>query len=249
LTSSPRTRTDLPSLFVLALPRSLSSHVFEVACAALGLRAPTWTSAGEVLNFERWRMLPGEGLHEHRFVTKDDAVRFEQLSHLLDDLVQPSGRAYKDVVQPFVAAYWIAGPLGRSLRAMRIDRPVADVAWSMLHAGWDYPAAASKLDGDRIDQLLSGLLLARRTHKETGTVELQFDQLLQNPSALTETLAQLYPEATITEEWNDDADFQAHSRTVLDRRRTPLWQELDERTRNLCARSSGASAEPEQAHG
>ncbi len=225
---------NLPSLFVIALPRSLSSWTFERACASLRLSAPTWTSAGEILNTERWRMLR-EARDGDRFTPEDDAARFEQWSCFLDDTVRPRGRAYKDVVQPFVTARWLAGAHGRTLRVMRIHRPLADIAWSMLHAGWQYPARVAMAGTDDIDRLLSGLLRAHAALAQPTAVEVDFDALITNPHTLALALARLYPEVTMPETLFDDADFRAHSDTVLARRNTPLWRELDARIQALAS--------------
>jgi hypothetical protein len=44
---------ELGSLFVVSLPRSLSSLLYVAAARALGLAEPAWTSDGEILNRER----------------------------------------------------------------------------------------------------------------------------------------------------------------------------------------------------
>ena len=48
-----RAHAELGSLFVVSLPRSLSSLLYVAAAHALGLAEPTWTSDGEILNRDR----------------------------------------------------------------------------------------------------------------------------------------------------------------------------------------------------
>jgi hypothetical protein len=229
----------LPTLFVIALPRSLSTQVFESARSVLSLAAPGWTSAGEILNRGRWRMLEREDDGD-RFTPATQTARFEQWSRFLDDVVRPRGHAYKDVVQPFVCARWLAQSqaCGRDLRVLRLRRPLADVAWSMLQAGWRYPMRAAVTGDHDIDRLLSGLLQARDALSAPAAVEIAFDALLRNRDALVEALRRLYPEV----EWQpahfpdtrfQEADFRAHSASVLERRNTPQWRMLDARIRAI----------------
>lgn len=220
MTPSPE---SLPSLFVIALPRSLSTHVHEAARAALSLATPAWTSAGEILNAGRWRMLASEDDGD-RYVTADDGIRFDTWQRFLDDVVVRRGRAYKDVVQPFVCAHWLART--DDLRVLRIRRPVADVAWSMLEAGWRYPARAAHAGRDEIDRLLSGLLRARDALAGVPAAELDFDALLEAPHALSDALATLYPGIDRPYTPPGDADFDVHARSVLQRRTTPRWRDL-----------------------
>ena len=44
---------ELSSLFVVSLPRSLSSLLYVAAARAIGLSQPAWTSDGETLNRDR----------------------------------------------------------------------------------------------------------------------------------------------------------------------------------------------------
>ena len=44
---------ELGSLFVVSLPRSLSSFLYVAAARAIGLAEPAWTSDGEILNRDR----------------------------------------------------------------------------------------------------------------------------------------------------------------------------------------------------
>ncbi len=231
----------LPSLFVVALPRSLSTWVFESARACLQLRSPSWTSAGEILNVGRWAMLSQDSDGD-RFTQERDAVRFERWSCFLDTVVRPCDHAYKDVVQPFVTAHWLSENNGRSLRLLRVNRPVADVAWSMLEAGWHYPAVAASAALPDVDRLLCGLLRARAAFAQLQAVDIEFDALIQRSSVLAEVLARLYPGVALHAIPPGDADFRAYSRTVLARRSTARWRMLQARIEQL----SSSQEEPGQ---
>src|ERR1043166_8730279 len=97
------------SLFVISLPRSLSTLTYHAARRALSLEEPVWTSDGEVLNNDRYVMYDGVPHDLGRKFTRpdtEDAIA-ERMSAFLDQTVRPCGFAYKDVVQPFVAARWL----------------------------------------------------------------------------------------------------------------------------------------------
>ena len=168
-----------------------------------------------------------------RFTTEREVVRFERWSCFLADVVWPRGHAYKDVVQPFVAAHWLAGEHGRAVQVLRVSRPLADIAWSMLKAGWRYPATAAVDGTDDTDRLLSGLLRARVALAKPRAAVVDFDALVQNPQTLIGALAQLYPEIEAAEAPSEDANFREYSQIVLERRCTPLWRDLDARIRRL----------------
>lgn len=130
------------SLFVLGLPRSFSSQTYEIARQALGLRQPTWTSAGEILNLDR--MAPPQAADLGPLLKFSPAARdptvAARIGSFLERVTEPQGWAYKDVVQPLVLSAW-AG-LGR-FRVLKIHRDLVDVTFSMLKRGWFYPYAAA----------------------------------------------------------------------------------------------------------
>jgi len=136
--SPPSTPT---SLFLLALPRSFSSKTYSVACGALGLEEPGWTTAGEILN--RDRLSPGRA-QALRAVEKftspgDDPDAAAALEGFLGENTSPRGFAYKDVTQPLFLSSWSG--LAR-FRVLRIHRELHDVAFFMLKRGWYYPYVA-----------------------------------------------------------------------------------------------------------
>lgn len=218
-----------PSLFVIALPRSLSTVVYEHAAAALNLRMPAWTSAGEILNGDRLVLTHGED-GSRKFTPPERSVEFTRVQRFLDDVVQPAGVAYKDVVQPFATADWLHD---KNLHVLHIRRPLADVAWSFERAGWHYPAQAVPARGDDTERLLGGLLRAARTLASVRAVTLDFDAAIDDEAALRDALRTLYPQRSLAPiRYRDDA-FLAYARDVRERRRHPRWRLLDERIREL----------------
>lgn len=213
-----------PSLFVVALPRSLSTVVYEQAAAALRLRSPLWTTAGEILNGDRV-VLSGSEEGSLKFTPPERSADFTRLLRFLDDVVHPTGAAYKDVVQPFAAAHWLRE---RSLPVLYVRRPLADVAWSFERAGWRYPiAAATEHGGDR-ERLLAGLARAARALAAIKqAVVLDFDDALDDEGALYDALRRLYSQAELQPIRYRDAAFVDYAREVRERRRDAHWQALD----------------------
>src|SRR5437763_607414 len=48
----------LTSLFLVSLPRSLSGIIYHAIRRSVRLNAPAWTTDGEVLNLDRFALLP-----------------------------------------------------------------------------------------------------------------------------------------------------------------------------------------------
>jgi hypothetical protein len=96
---------------------------------------------GEILNLDRMAAYRGPRVDEcAKFTTSElNPDLFAQITDFLSEVTVPEGFIYKDVVQPFVVSAWPG--LGR-LRAIRIERDIAEVAFSMLHQGWYYPREA-----------------------------------------------------------------------------------------------------------
>jgi hypothetical protein len=219
------------SLFLVSLPRSLSSLLYQRIRPALGLREPVWTSDGEVLNLHRFAHLPDgmevEGLRFTR--PDDDAGRFDRLLAFLDQAVVRQGFFYKDVVQPFVAARWLPAS---GLAVLRIERPLADVAWAMLDRGWSYPqaavAGAHGESGDPERDLLAGLARAERALAAVPAAVVRYEELIEDEAPLAAALRSLYGDVDLAEppRYLDDG-FRAVRDEVLARRRTERWRRLD----------------------
>lgn len=157
------------SLFILSLPRSLSTRVYRIARYALALQKPSWTHNGEILNHDlfvlsKWPKLLDEG---HKYVTREnDPGRFAHIQEFLDQAARPTEMIYKDVVHPFVLAEW------RGLEAfcvLKIQRDLVEVAEAVLRRGWAYPRAAAprndptlRSPGPRFARLYVWSTLARR---------------------------------------------------------------------------------------
>lgn len=54
-------RNKVPSLFVVSLPRSLSTLIYHAVRQSVGLEEPIWTSDGEIMNLDRFRADAGAG--------------------------------------------------------------------------------------------------------------------------------------------------------------------------------------------
>lgn len=208
------------SLFLVSLPRSLSSLLYGAIRSALGLAEPVWTSDGEILNLHRFAHLPAaaeiEGL---RFThPSSDPSRFDRLVSFLDHAVVRDEYLYKDVVQPFVVARWLPTS---GLPALRIERPVADVAYAMADRGWYYPRAAADSDGGPEWQLVEGLARAARALAEIPGPMVRYDDLIHDEEPLAAALRSIYG-AVPTPRYLDDGFREARDQ-VLRRRATEQW--------------------------
>jgi hypothetical protein len=218
-----------PSLFIVSLPRSLSTEVHQHSCAALSLRSPRWTSAGEILNGDR---LAVSGAIGPRFTLPNNRYLYEQLFDFLDDVVNPTGYCYKDVVQPFVVSGWLPA---QNLRVLRIDRPLADVAWSMQRARWDYPMLAAHDRQGKIDQMLDGLLAASRALAALFAETITFDQMIADDEVLRAALQRLYPDFEVPPIRLVDESFAGHRDSILERRNSAEWKNLERRLSELAS--------------
>jgi hypothetical protein len=211
------------SLFVVSLPRSLSSLLYQTLRRTLGLAEPVWTSDGEVLNLHRFAHLPdGSDVEGLRFTDPArDPERFERLVAFLDQTVEREGFLYKDVVQPFVVARWLPGS---GVAALRIERPLADVAFAMSERGWLYPRMAANRDGGPERELIAGLIRAHRALAEIPGPVVRFDELIHDEEPLAAALRGLYGDVP-NPRYLDDG-FRAVREEVLRRRETDRWRQL-----------------------
>lgn len=202
----------IPSLFIVSLPRSLSTIVYEAACIAVGLERPRWTEAGEILNLERTPLVPWDRKVETaKFSPDDGSPRAAQLHAFLDDVVAPEGRAYKDVVQPFIVAGWLRS---HPLRVLRVRRPVAEVAWSMQRHGWMYPAAAAGPNVPKDRALVDGLRRAAQALDGLDAVPVDYADLVRDEGALTNALRALYDGFDVQPARYIDQRFRQRARDV-----------------------------------
>lgn len=213
------------SLFIVSLPRSLSSLLFQAIRDALALAEPCWTSDGEVLNLHRLALMPEAGVMDGvRFLRRpSDPVRFDRLLAFLDQVTVREGFLYKDVVHPFVMSHWLPAS---GLAVLRIERPLADVAWAMLERGWLYPRAAADGGGDPEWELMTGLARARRALASIPSQVVCFEELIQDEEPLAAVLRSLYGNVPCPRYLDDR--FQAGREEVLARRQTERYQHLTE---------------------
>ncbi len=150
-----------------------------------------WVSDGEILNLDRHVLHRQDVESCVKFVTREkEPYRFALALALLNDLVRAEDRIYKDVVQPFIVAEWLA-PV--NLAVLKIRRDVAEVALSMLRRGWRYPADAAGPGEDGDAAVVRGLLQAEAALERIPGTAVEYDALVQDESALAAALTELYP--------------------------------------------------------
>jgi hypothetical protein len=227
-----RERSRMRSLFIVSLPRSLSTVIHYQCSQTLRLRSPAWVDGGEVLNPDRNFIFPASSANEaDKFTRPEETVRFAQLTEFLDDVINPYGCVYKDVVQPFVVSQWLRR---RDLAVLHIRRPVAEVAWAMLKRGWMYPGHAEPPDRSERYRLITGLAKAAQVLENISAEHVDFDQLTTSEDALKAALQRLYPELEIPPINYIDRDFRERSATVKSKRCEDLeWQAFQQEVTEL----------------
>ena len=193
----PRTPASaLGSLFVLSLPRSLSSLLYVAAARAIGLAEPAWTSDGEILNRDRVpRRLQSQGPADERFTLLGSAPDvFASMTSYLDRAALRQGFAYKDVVQPFVIGGWEG--LG-DFKVLKVRRNVAEVAYTMLKRNWLYPAQAASVFDAHPWALVEGLVRAEGVLDALPGETVEYADAVLDHSSLELALSRLYPDAPL----------------------------------------------------
>lgn len=187
---------ELRSLFVVSLPRSLSSLLYVAASRAVGLSEPDWTSDGEILNRDRvskrrQSLAPADA----RFTLLGSAPGvFASLTSHLDRATLRQGCAYKDVVQPFVVGGWE----GLSdFNVLKVRRNVADVAYTMLKRQWLYPARAASVFDAQPWSLVEGLLRADAVLDVLPGESVQYADAVLGHASLEDALRRLYPDVPV----------------------------------------------------
>lgn len=230
------------SLFLIALPRSLSTWVYRACLRSTGLREPAWTSDGEILNLDRHVLQgpEGPGGGARKFLGRErHAGEVAKTLTYLDALASPRGYLYKDVVQPFAVAEW-ARRQNEGCAFVRLERPLADIACAMWRHGWTYPAAAVLPSGNLRDDFLRGLLLAEAALATVDAPVLRYDDLIESPAPLEELLRAWYPEAAPIPP--PDAFFLRKRDATLRRRESPEYRELASRLDELARPGSRVDA-------
>lgn len=210
------------SLFVISLPRSLSSKLYHACRHALGLNQPTWTTDGEILNADRFALLPqpNEDFGKKFTTENSESEAFRKLTEFLDHVFVRRGYAYKDVVQPFVVAAWIKK---NKPPTIRIKRNVADVAYSMLQNHWHYPKSLFPNTKCLELAVIQGLLKAERALDSGPVEQIDFEDLIWNEEPLRRALNTLYGDILHSEIEYIDDEFQETRERIMKRRNTPLY--------------------------
>ena len=212
------------SLFVLSLPRSLSTVVYHAARLSLGFPEPAWVTDGEILNADR---LAISGTHVHddtKFVREHrDPVVFGRLSAMLDDIVREEGHAYKDVVNPFVAAAWLRE---HDLAVLKIRRDLVDVAFSMGARDWWYPCSAAESGASGELALLEGLHRAQQCIDRVPGETIDYDDVVHDEGVLHAALRRLYPGDRLGRAHFIDGGFAVTRDAIVARRESPDFRRL-----------------------
>lgn len=219
------------SLFIISLPRSLSSLTYYISRVALGLKAPSWTSDGEILNVDRFALYPGPSNDTAlKFIVKEyDPVRFQCALDFLDQATVPSAFAYKDVVHPFVVSEWLRSS---EFRVLRIKRNLTDVVFSMLAHKWFYPRAASRNQTDAEAAIIEGIIRADMALDGAPGECIDFDDLIMDESVLRSALIKLYPSASVlTFQYLNEKFCAFRDQQVLHRRTLAEYKRLEEKVR------------------
>jgi len=220
-------RDELRSLFVVSLPRSLSSLLYVAAARAIGLAQPTGTSDGEILNRDRMPRL-----HQHlapaseRFTLLGPAPdAFAGLTGYLDRSAVRQGFAYKDVVQPFVIGGWEG--LG-DFRVLKVRRDLAEVAYTMLKREWLYPAHAASVFDAHPWALVEGLVRAEAVLDALPGETVEYAHAVLGHQPLEAALRRLYPDAPFTPVGYIDRRFaRTRGRLEAERRNSLVFRRLE----------------------
>jgi hypothetical protein len=212
---------ELCSLFVVSLPRSLSSLLYVAAARAIGLAEPVWTSDGEILNRERVpRRLQSIAPADERFTLLGSAPdTFARMTSFLDHTALRQGFAYKDVVQPFVIGGWEG--LG-DFKVLKVRRNVAEVAYTMLKRQWLYPARAASVFEAHPWALVEGLVRAEAVLDALPGETVDYADAVLDHGPLEAALRRLYPNAPLAPFLYIDRGFARTRRRLEAERRDSL---------------------------
>jgi hypothetical protein len=218
---------EIRSLFVVSLPRSLSSLLYVAAAHAIGLAQPTWTSDGEILNRDRVpRRLQRLGPADERFTLLGSAPDgFASMTSYLDDAALRQGFAYKDVVQPFVIGGWEG--LG-DFKVLKVRRNVAEVAYTMLKRQWFYPARAASVYDAHPWALVEGLVRAELVLDALPGETVEYADAVLDHGALEVALSRLYPDAQLAPlRYIDHGFARTRRRLEAERRDSLVFRRLE----------------------
>jgi hypothetical protein len=218
---------ELCSLFVVSLPRSLSSLLYASAARAIGLAQPHWTSDGEILNRDRVpRRLQCLAPADERFTLLGSAPDvFADTTSYLDRTALRRGCAYKDVVQPFVVGGWDG--LG-DFQVLKVRRDVAEAAYSMLKRQWLYPARAASVFDTPPWTLVEGLVRAEAVLDALPGQTVEYADAVLAHAPLESALQGLYPDASLAPVRYIDRGFvRTRRRLEAERRDSLVFRRLE----------------------
>jgi hypothetical protein len=213
---------ELRSLFVVSLPRSLSSLLYVAAARAIGLAEPAWTSDGEILNRDRVprRLQSLAPADDERFTLLGSAPdAFAGLTNYLDTAAVRQGFAYKDVVQPFVIGGWEG--LG-DFHVLKVRRDVAEVAYTMLKRQWLYPARAASVFDAHPWALVEGLVRAEAVLDALPGESVDYADAVLDHEPLEAALRRLYPDTAVARLGYIDRRFAWTRRRLESERRNSI---------------------------
>jgi len=239
------------SLFVVSLPRSLSSLLYVAAARAVGLAEPAWTSDGEILNRDRVpKRLRRLAPVDERFTLLGSTPDvFADMTSYLDRAARRHGFAYKDVVQPFVIGGWEG--LG-DFEVLKVRRNLAEVDYAMLKREWLYPARAASLFDANPWALVEGLVRAEAVLDALPGETVEYADAVLAHDPLEHALRRLYPNRRLAPVGYIDRRFARTRRGLEAERRSSLvfrrleWivAEVKERLRSDEPREEIAEALP-----
>ena len=212
---------ELRSLFVLSLPRSLSSLLYVAAARAIGLAEPGWTSDGEILNRDRVpKRLHAFAPADDRFTLLGSAPDiFASMTRYLDASALRQGFAYKDVVQPFVLGGWDGLT---EFEILKVHRDVAEVAYTMLKRRWLYPARAASVFDAHPWALVEGLVRAEAVLDALPGETIEYADAVLDHEPLEAALRRLYPDTALGPLSYIDRRFARTRRRLESERRNSL---------------------------
>lgn len=222
----------MKSLFIVSLPRSLSTVVYHVARLALGLEEPLWTSDGEVLNYDRFTLRdgPADDVGAKYVRQEKEPLLFQQLLTFAGDTLKREGVAYKDVVHPFLLSTFLSD---KEFAVLKIKRNLTDVCYSMLQREWFYPARAAEKSTCLDDAVVEGLLRAESVIDSIPGETIHYDDFIDDERVIRNSLIALYPNEKVKGFTFIDDDFRNGTEKILKRRETDLYQEIAQRVERI----------------
>ena len=186
------------SLFILSLPRSLSSNIQRSVTQTGFLKNPFWTSSGEILNLDRLKSVVARKKNEksHYLTISSGADRYQELLNYLDESVFERGYVFKDVVQPFVITQWLSK---NPYPVIKIQRNFNEIVYRMIKQQWFYPVNASDGSEKNLHNMVVGLRRGWKAIQSVPGITLNYADLVESEEPLRIALSELYPDFDFSE--------------------------------------------------